>query len=263
LTDPAGRAAIGLVGALIIGVISAERRALTRKGSATAVLLGATCAAAGWIWAALLLAFFFTGTVLSRMAADTKAEHTRGIVEKDGNRDHVQVLANGGLFSLLALCSLLFDNGAFLFPAAGAIAASTADTWSTETGTAASGSARSLLGFREVQAGTSGAVSAAGTLAAIAGAIFIAGIALAFGGSGRLASAAIAGGIGGSFLDSLAGATIQAQRWCGQCGKTTERMTHTCGSTTEHKRGIRWLDNDAVNALAGVGGALIGTLFLL
>jgi uncharacterized protein (TIGR00297 family) len=261
--DSAARAAIGLAGALVIAAVSLNRGALTRTGAAAAVALGAVCAAAGWIWAALLVAFFVTGTLLSKMAATTKAAHTSGIIEKSGGRDHLQVFANGAAFTLLAACSLLFDNSALLLPGAGAIAASTSDTWATEVGTAASGKARSLPGFREVQAGTSGAISAAGTLASLAGAVFIASIALVFGGTAPVAYAAVAGGIGGSLLDSMLGAAFQSQRWCAQCGRTTERMTHTCGTMTTHQRGARWLDNDAINALAGVGGAAIGALFLL
>ena len=263
LTDSAERAVIGLVGALAIAVFSRSRRALTLGGAVAATVLGTTSAAAGWTWAALLIAFFVTGTLFSRMAALTKAAHTIGITEKGGERDSTQVLANGGLFALLALFSIVSGSELLLVPAAGAIAAATSDTWATEIGTAASGKARSLFGFREVQAGTSGAISSSGTIGAIAGAIFIAGIALAFGSASTVACAAAAGGIGGSFLDSIAGATIQSQRWCGQCGMSTERMTHTCGTATTHRRGIRWLDNDGVNAIATLGGAAIGAVFLL
>lgn len=263
LTDSAERAVVGLVGALAIAVFSRSRRALTGDGAIAATVLGSLAAAAGWEWAALLIAFFVTGTLFSRMSVATKAAHTAGITEKGGQRDFVQVLANGGLFGLLAVCSVVYGSDLFIIPAAGAIAAATSDTWATEIGTAASGRARSILGFGEVQAGTSGAISGSGTIAAVAGAIFIAGVALAFGGAGDVACAAIIGGIGGSFLDSIAGATVQSQRWCAQCGMSTERMTHTCGQHTTHQRGVSWLDNDGVNALATVGGAAIGALCLL
>ncbi len=263
MTDHVARAAIGLVGALAIAAFSRRSRALTGGGAVTATVLGTLTATAGWTWAALLIAFFATGTMFSRMASESKEAHTRGINEKGGERDFVQVLANGGVFGLLALVSLISGNGMLLIPAAGAIAAATSDTWATEIGTAASGTARSILGFRTVQAGTSGAVSTSGTLAAVGGAIFIAGVALAFGASGSVAWAAIVGGIGGSSIDSIAGATLQSQRWCAQCGMSTERMTHTCGNPTTHQHGIRWLDNDGVNALATIGGALVGVMFLL
>ena len=102
-----------------------------------------------------------------------------------------------------------------------------------------------------------------GTVAAFGGALFIAAVALALGLSGAAACAALTGGIGGSLLDSVLGATLQSQRRCPRCGTATERIVHTCGEMTTHERGLRWLDNDGVNAIASLGGAAFGALCLL
>lgn len=197
------------------------------------------------------------------MAVERKERNTAGIAEKGGERDLIQVLANGGLFGLFAALAVVTGSEFWLVAATGAIAASTADTWATEIGTAASGTARSLRTFRKVQAGTSGAVTVRGTLAAITGSVFIAGISLGLGLPIQNACAAIAGGVGGSLFDSLLGTTIQSQRWCEQCGVVTERMTHTCNTATKHRTGLTWLDNDGVNALASAGGALGGVMCAL
>ena len=51
---------------------------------------------------------------------------------------------------------------------------------------------------------------------------------------------------------------MQSIYWCPACGKETERSPrHTCGSETRHYRGWRWLDNDWVNGLASLAGALV------
>jgi uncharacterized protein (TIGR00297 family) len=238
-------------------------RTLTSGAAAAAVLLGTVATAAGWSWAILLVAFFASATVLTRMESGRKLLNTAGTGDAGGERDAMQVLANGGLFGAVAILSLMTGNDLWLVAATGAIAASTADTWATEIGTAASGSARSLLTFRKVQAGTSGAITLRGTLAAIAGSAFIAGIILGLGHPIKHACAAVAGGIVGSLLDSLVGATLQSQRWCDQCGVVTEGMTHTCGNSTSHRSGFAWLDNDGVNALASAGGALAGIVCAL
>ena len=68
------------------------------------------------------------------------------------------------------------------------------------------------------------------------------------------------GGIVGSLVDSLLGATCQAVYRCPRCGTDTERRVHSCGARTVHVRGLRWLDNDAVNALSTVAGALASGL---
>ena len=90
MTDSAERAITGLIGAVAIAAFSRSRNALTTGGAAAAAAVGTICAAAGWTWAGLLIVFFTTGTLLSRMAPAAKAAHTAGIAEKSGNRDHTQ-----------------------------------------------------------------------------------------------------------------------------------------------------------------------------
>ena len=58
-------------------------------------------------------------------------------------------------------------------------------------------------------------------------------------------------------VDSVLGATLQAQRHCDRCDEPTEQVAHRCGALTRQTRGLRWLDNDGVNAAATVAGALI------
>jgi len=65
-------------------------------------------------------------------------------------------------------------------------------------------------------------------------------------------------GLVGSLADSLMGATIQAMYFCPICKKETERRVHNCGTPTLLQRGIPWFDNDVVNFLATLSGALVG-----
>jgi uncharacterized membrane protein len=63
--------------------------------------------------------------------------------------------------------------------------------------------------------------------------------------------------LGGSMLDSLLGATVQAIYYCPACDKETERRIHTCGTKTRPLRGWPWMNNDVVNFIATLWGALI------
>jgi uncharacterized protein (TIGR00297 family) len=263
LSDLLVRTAVGALLATGITIFAELRHALTRSGAIAAAALGTVCAAAGWDWAGLLVAFFLTGTLLSRFGEGRKAANTRGIAEKGGARDASQVLANGGVFGVLALASILTGQSLLIIPAIGAIAASTSDTWATEVGTLYSGSAWSILSLRPVQAGTSGGITFKGTMAAVAGAVFIAMLSTALALPVSSGAAALAGGIGGSLIDSVLGATIQSRRWCAPCGRETERTVHTCGGMTEHRRGMKWVDNDGVNLLGSLSGAALGALCLL
>jgi uncharacterized membrane protein len=113
-----------------------------------------------------------------------------------------------------------------------------------------------MLTMRPVPTGTSGGVSAPGTIAMLAGALFVALAARTVGFPASLLAVA-AGGAAGALADSLLGATIQERRWCETCKCPTERDVHRCGSATVHRGGLQWLDNDAVNLLATLVGATV------
>jgi uncharacterized membrane protein len=109
-----------------------------------------------------------------------------------------------------------------------------------------------------VTVGTSGGVTPRGLIAGVAGALFIAALAALVGWPASAVIAATAGGVAGCLLDSAIGAAWQARRWCETCAAATEARFHRCGAATTLTGGLSWLDNDAVNAMATLGGALFG-----
>lgn len=240
-----------------------RQRNLSSSGAVAGFVTGVICLAAGWSWAALLVTLYVSATALSRYHRANKAEMLGAIVEKGGERDAFQVAANGGVFAALAVASLLHPSTMWLPLAAGAIAASTADTWATEIGTAATRQPKLITTGKTVPAGTSGGVTWLGSIGSLAGAACIGIVALLLGWGAPAAWAAVAGGVAGSFVDSLAGATVQRRQWCPSCGAPTERLVHSCGSTTHPHGGIRWVDNDVVNAISSLTGALVGSIWLM
>lgn len=252
-----GRLAAGFLLAAAIAAVARATRSLSTSGAIAAVLVGTSCVAAGWSWGLLLIAFFVTSTVLSRAGRAEKERRTGDVVAKGGERDAAQVLANGGLYAAAALGSLLLPWPGWPMLGAGALAAATADTWSTEIGTLARRPPRSIITWRPMPTGMSGGVSAPGTLAALAGAGCIALLARAMGWPPRVAAGAVVGGFAGGIVDSLLGATVQARRRCPRCETITERDVHGCGTPTLPAGGIPWLDNDRVNILSVLAGALV------
>jgi uncharacterized protein (TIGR00297 family) len=250
------RAAAGI--ALAAGVAGAARwaRALTTGGAIAATIVGAASVAAGWSWGALLLAFFLSSSALSRIGIDIKQRHTSGILDKEGARDAVQVLANGGVFALAALGHGALPWDGWLAIGGGALAAATADTWATEIGTLARSAPRLITTWRPAPPGTSGAVTAMGTLAMVLGSAFLTLGMLAAVWPRHVVAASFAGGVLGALADSLAGATMQARRRCASCDARTERAIHSCGAHTVHVGGAVWMTNDAVNFLCSVVGAV-------
>lgn len=257
---------LGLVGGLLIAGGAWRMGALRRDGAWAAALLGTvTLGLGGWKWAGLLLAFFLSSSLLSR----TFAARKRALSEKfskGGRRDAAQVLANGTLTGLTALAHVLWP--AALWPwivCAGALAAVNADTWATEIGTLSRQAPRLLTNGQVVPRGTSGAVTPLGLLATLGGAALLgvlAGLGSPAGGRVTLGLAVTLGGLSGSLLDSLLGATLQAIYFCPQCaGETEHHPTHTCGTPTRLLRGLPWLNNDWVNLIAALGGALSALIF--
>ena len=230
--------------------------ALTRAGAAAAALVGtAILWGTGWAGGAVLGAFFVSGSVLGRLAQRRpSASDARG-----EQRDPVQVLANGGPAGVFALLGMRHPELG-LWIVTTSLAAATADTWATAVGASSPNDPRDLLSRRPVPRGTSGGVSTRGSLGGVAGALLVASVGAALTGSPALLIAATLIGVGGMFLDSLLGASVQARFRCMACGTASERRRHGCGATTTLIGGWRWLDNDGVNAVTTLAAALAGGL---
>jgi uncharacterized protein (TIGR00297 family) len=237
---------------------------LTRGGTLAAVVVGGvTFGAGGPLAGLLLILFFLSSSVLSRLSPASKRRLVAHF-EKGGRRDQAQVLANGGVAAALAVGYGLTSDPAMMAALAGALAAANADTWATEIGVLSQRRPRLVTSGRPVEAGTSGAVSAAGLLAAAAGAALIALVAGWGMSAPVLAAAVMAGGFLGAMADSLLGATVQAIYFCPECGKETERYPfHLCGAATTRLRGWSWLRNDEVNLAASLVGAVVAALIWL
>jgi uncharacterized protein (TIGR00297 family) len=249
--------------AVAIAGIAYLRGSLSRSGAIAAVGVATACVLAGWSWAILLIAFFVTSTALSGFGRVRKRAVTGDVVEKGGERDAVQVLANGGVYAALAIAYAGLPQPWIKAAAAAALAASTADTWATEIGTLSRHAPRDILSFRPVAPGTSGGVTLAGTLASLGGAIFIAIVVVILGWPRSAAYGAVIGGFAGSLADSLLGSRLQEKMWCPQCERGTERAIHSCGTITVRAGGIPGIENDMVNFLSSVIGAIVGSICIL
>jgi len=251
--------ALGAVLALAIAVAAWLRDSLTPSGVLGAVLTGTLVfGLTGWVGGTPLVVFFVSSSLLSHLFRDRKAM-VEADYAKSGSRDFGQTMANGGVAALAALGFGLTRDVRYLGALLGALAAANADTWATEVGVLSPTPPRLITRLQPVAPGTSGAISAVGTLAALSGAVCV-GVAGAVPDASwwvRLPWIGVAG-LAGSLLDSLVGATIQGVYWCPTCGRETERALHRCGTHTALRRGCAWIGNDTVNLLATLTGGLLG-----
>lgn len=219
---------VGFAGAIVVAFVARRMKVLTTDGAIAAAIIGTIIYGfGGWSTAALLLLFFVSSGLLTRVQSHRKfhPEHRRG-------RSADQVLANGMVAALSAIWYAISQSPAAVSAFAGAVAASTADTWATEVGLLAAAPPRLITTLREVPPGTSGGVTWLGTVAGIVGAA-----AISFAAFYWLRTPVVpvlAGGVLAMVLDSVLGATIEGR--------------------------VQIIDNNGVNFAATIAGAVLGVL---
>ena len=246
---------------------------MTGPAALTAGALGASVVGlGGWAWAPAPLLFFGSAALVSRLGRARKRRLAAREAKGGSRRDAVQVLANGGVAWALLLAAPWLGEALCFWGFVGAFAAAAADTWATEVGALYGGAPRSLRTLRPVEAGTSGAVSVVGMIAALGGAAVVAAGAWPFAHAfvapnvaGPAAVLLAAGaGLAGALADSLAGAFLQARYRDPRTGRLAEKSS-TDGLAHLRVGGLPFLTNDGVNVLCtatGAAGAMGGVALL-
>ncbi len=240
---------------------------LSKSGAIATVVVGFLIFWLGGGAAALpLIAFFVSSsllTVLFKRSAASDPGRIPGNRASKSARTARQVLANGGVATVLVV---VYHTLAYRMPTdttrivqimfLAAIATVNADTWSTEIGGRFGGSPRQLSNWRKVRSGTSGAISLVGTLASVVGAAAIPLCTYKLWGMTNAEAVCVTwAAILGSMADSILGAGIQ--------GQFRDPDTHEIsddkvvdGQEGTLLRGVAWIDNNVVNLMASVCGAL-------
>ncbi len=230
------------------GYAAFQRRSVTGSGALAGALVGTLIFVGGGPGYWIMLMLFFVSSSIAGRAGTRKRPSLERMHERGSRRDYIQVVANGGVAAIAALLLRITGHLGFATATAGALAAATADTWASELGVLSSRPPRSILTRRRLVPGTSGGVSWLGTAAAAAGSLLIAAsFAVAEPRVSPLPAFAIilVAGLLGTTVDSLLGATVQAQYRDGT-GRPTERRVGEQGPNTR-TRGATIVNNDVVN----------------
>ncbi len=270
---------LGLAVGLLVAVLGHRARLLTRSGSLAVIAVSTVvCGAGGWEWGTVLTVHLVSGgawSLFRRGVKQSLAKHH----ELTPARNASQLLARTGWAALLALVRLAGANSTLVYVAfVGAIAAATADRWNTEVGMLSHDPPRMISTRMRAEAGTPGAVSSLGLVAALVGTWLV-----GFAGLGTralsswldarpydrsilwLPLAAVIAGLVGSLVDSLLGATAQAMYYCEACHRTTEDPMHTCAGELEpvrRIRGVPWLTDGMVDLVSSLVGATLAALLV-
>jgi uncharacterized protein (TIGR00297 family) len=250
----------GMLFGMIFAFFSYKVKFLSASGSImTFILATFIFGFGGWAWTIPILTFFILSSLLSKFG---KSDNKK-IFEKGSQRDHLQVLANGGIAGVLIISYIFYPFHTFYLFYLGALAAATADTWATEIGMMIGQEPRLISNFKHVSSGTSGGITLAGTTGALTGAFILAMSGVWFVEQHRLTLIFIItlSGLLGSLFDSLLGATLQVQYKCNNCHKITEKKWHCESNNTIIISGVTWINNDMVNFFTTISGSIFVLIF--
>ena len=248
---------------MAICILAYRAKALTLLGAVFAFFLTIGLYISGGIsFLAALLGFFMSSSFFTKLHAKEKEELEKALYEKGGNRDHIQVLANGGAAFIIAAAHYLMHGKLLSVASFVAIAACNADSWASEIGILSRSTPFSIINFKPVQRGMSGGVTLLGLFASACGAFFMAGIYFAFGFVSipfheliRDCTIITVFGFTGALIDSALGALFQPAYVDGT-GRLTEKRAH--GRVPNKKvKGFGFLSNDMVNFVSSLIAACL------
>ncbi|CAH1449035.1 unnamed protein product [Lactuca virosa] len=255
----------------LIALRAYRKNSLDVSGAFAGFFVMAVHLSVNYRFGAMLLAFFFTSSKLTKMGEDRKRTLDADFKE-GGQRNWIQVLSNGGIASVLVIAfwglttsqdTCLDSKESKIITALvggliGHYSCCNGDTWSSELGVLSDEQPRLITTFRPVRRGTNGGITKAGLeAAAAAGSV----IGLAFILPGFFTKSctndaffkqlfviplsAIAG-LAGSLIDSILGATLQFSGFCSVRNKVVSKP----GPTVKRISGLSILDNNGVNLVS-------------
>jgi uncharacterized protein (TIGR00297 family) len=230
---------------------------LTIGGAIASIITGLTLLYCGGIPILIPLIFFFlSGSLISRLLPPR--HHSDN---KSGKaRDAVQVLANGGVYTTIALIHYLYPHPFLPVLMAIALSTATSDTWASDIGLGIPSTTINISNFRPISPGVSGGISLTGTLGGLAGALSIALLYYFIINQNLLHAIYItAAGFTGMIADSLLGAKLQAKYYQPQTGHWSD----TLNQHYQHKSGFRSITNDHINLISQIIICIVAIIPLL
>ena len=172
---------IGFIIAFAIALISYWIGFLSMSGAIAACVLGTIVFGLGGLsWAILLMGFFISSSILSKLFKKIKSNFEEKF-SKGSRRDLWQVWANGGVAGVFVIFHVVFPDQVWPWLAfCGSLAAVNADTWATELGVLSKTKPVNLINGKALEPGSSGGVSWLGIASAFMAALFIAILAILF-----------------------------------------------------------------------------------
>ncbi|CAB3998820.1 Transmembrane 19 [Paramuricea clavata] len=252
-----------------------KKKSLNLSGALSSLVVGFVLTFTNFCFFSALLAFFVSGSFVTKLKADVKRNIEYDFKE-GGQRNLVQVVCNGGVAVAASVLYLVdvgcreqpidfaheFNASIFSVAVLGSIACSSGDTWASEIGSVYGTSPRLITTLRLVPVGTNGGVTIVGTIASLVGgtivgvAYYVTMVAIMtydmtldkYPSQWPIVVTGLLGGLIGSLIDSLIGAKLQYSGYC----DVQRRIVHEPSSTTKHICGRAILSNHGVNFVSAL-----------
>ncbi|WP_032121256.1 DUF92 domain-containing protein [Clostridium amazonitimonense] len=255
---------IGFILSFIIAFLAYKKNSLNKSGFIAATFLGTLIYYfGGFYFSFIMISFFLSSSILTKFKNPNK-KSLDNINAKGANRDFIQVFANGGVGLIFAFLYYTYKNPVFLLAYATSFAEANADTWASEIGVLSKKDPISILTGKPLKKGMSGGVSFLGTLSSFLGSTFI-GVILFFTyyrlyplAENKILYSILCVFIGfiGCLIDSILGASMQAQYYCEELDTITEKSYYK-NKPNKLIKGIAIINNDTVNILSNIIASLI------
>ena len=276
------RTAFGAALAAKVSLSGLNKKKSLRKSGAIAAFIVATLSLGCSIRSgATLLGFYWTSSKLTRLGS-SKKQSLQEEYEVDGQRGAEQVLACSliAIIAAVARRILVGQDSPLDFVSMSSLgnrltiayvaffACCAGDTWASELGVLSKSDPRLVTKpWKKVAPGTNGGISKIGLLASAVGGLLMGlthGMFLPLGSTIQtrikeittLSIVGLIGGLGGSYIDSLLGATIQITHY-----DPIEKIILKKPKEGSTKIGLSILSNEMVNVASTAGTALLGYLF--
>lgn len=263
---------------LLLVARAKKHNSLTDLGIFAAIVTGIIHSIHPWsVFLVLLFAFYLSGTKFTKYKHDIKKSLTVSSSSEDtegaGPRNHIQVLANSLIASVLIILHLIYKQDFLVIGIIANYVAVAADTWSSELGILSKSQPILITNFKPCPKGTNGGVSPLGLGVAVGGGLYIGLISVlitpdffsSWSLVGKLTFVNAMGllGLVGSVLDSLLGAIFQ-RSIVNKQGKIVESdsggkidIPKTGGGGKIFSGNVNLLSNNQVNfAMAGLTSLL-------
>jgi uncharacterized protein (TIGR00297 family) len=241
-----------------------KTRAMSVSGGIGALVLFAAVGFFGKSWAPILFItiLFLLSTAVSVIGKKIKTR-TAGQKEHGKPRTVKQIVAVGLLAFAALVLHVASGKTVFYYVFFLALTEQIADSMASDIGSLTKRKNVSILTFHPVEKGISGGVSVLGTSAALISSFALSALPMAFGAySLRVFIVIGSAAFLGTVIDSIVGALMQSLYECRACGRLVEEPIH-CDTSATLVKGLRVIDNVAVNHIAGVITCGIGFLMLL